>query len=44
VFAQTGSALILFALGAGALAIALAINVVGDRGPKGRARPIAAKA
>jgi len=44
VFAQTGSALILFALGAGALAAAFAIAIVGDRGPKGRARPIAAKA
>ncbi|MDH3232707.1 MAG: MFS transporter [Alphaproteobacteria bacterium] len=37
VFASTGSALALFTLGAGVLAAALAIEIVGDRPPESRA-------
>ena len=37
VFAQSGSALILFPLGAAALAGALVIDILGDRRPGGRA-------
>jgi len=37
VFARSGSAEILFLLGAGALAAALAIDILGDRRPRARA-------